>query len=210
MKIIDISMPIEENMQVYKNRDIKKPEFEVMRDFSNGGTVRETKVHLDVHTGTHVDAHLHVFEEGQTIDEIPLEQLVKPCKVFDFSHVKDGITSEDLLGCEIESGDFVLFKTQNSMENEFNVEFVYIKEDAARYLAEKNISGVGVDALGVERDQPGHPTHKTLMNANVVIIEGLRLGHVQAGQYFMVAAPLKLQQLDAAPARVFLMEGFPL
>ncbi|TGU65625.1 cyclase family protein, partial [Mesorhizobium sp. M00.F.Ca.ET.186.01.1.1] len=63
-------------------------------------------------------------------------------------------------------------------------------------------------ALGIERSQEGHPTHKTLFAAGIVVIEGLRLRDVLPGQYFMVAAPLKLVGTDAAPARVLLFEGW--
>ena len=69
------------------------------------------------------------------------------------------------------------------------------------------INGVGIDGLGVERAQPGHPTHRTLFANDVIVIEGLRLKDVPAGEYFMVAAPLKLVGIDAAPSRVLLMEG---
>ncbi|MDZ5610602.1 cyclase family protein, partial [Bacillus pseudomycoides] len=61
-------------------------------------------------------------------------------------------------------------------------------------------------ALGVERSQPGHPTHKALFGANIIVIEGLRLKDVPADQYFMVAAPLKLVGTDASPARVLLFK----
>ncbi|TXK89605.1 cyclase family protein, partial [Parageobacillus sp. SY1] len=103
--------------------------------------------------------------------------------------------------------DFVLFKTKNSLEDAFNFEFIYVAEDAARYLADKKVRGVGIDALGIERSQPGHPTHKTLFSAGVIVIEGLRLKDVPEGSYFMVAAPLKLVGTDAAPARVILFEN---
>jgi arylformamidase len=108
---------------------------------------------------------------------------------------------------DIRSGDFVLLKTRNSDHDGFDFEFVYLAEDGARYLAERNVAGVGIDALGIERSQPGHPTHKTLFGAGVVIIEGLRLKEVREGSYFMVAAPIKLMETEAAPARVLLLEG---
>ncbi|EKS54207.1 cyclase, partial [Citrobacter freundii ATCC 8090 = MTCC 1658 = NBRC 12681] len=96
----------------------------------------------------------------------------------------------------------------NSWEDAFSFEFVYLAQDGAAYLAEKGVRGVGTDALGIERSQEGHPTHKTLFGAGVIVIEGLRLREVPAGKYFMVAAPLKLVGTDAAPARVLLFEGW--
>ncbi len=90
--------------------------------------------------------------------------------------------------------------------DEFDFEFVFIAEDAARHLAEISIEGVAVDALGIERAQAGHPTHRTLFQSQVIVIEGLCLKEVPAGEYFMVTAPLKIIGTDDAPARVLLFE----
>lgn len=208
MKVYDISLPIYEGMPVYKNKEEKQPKFEVVQDF-NTGSVHESRVHLDVHTGTHVDAHLHMIEGGTTIEGISLEKLVRFCKVFDLTHVVDGISKSDLEGKDIAADDFVLFKTTNSFDKEYNFEFIYMKEDAAAYLTELGVAGVGIDALGVERSQPGHPTHKILMKKDIIIVEGLQLSEVEEGDYLMVAAPLKLLHLDAAPARVLLLKDLP-
>ncbi|GIM45047.1 cyclase [Collibacillus ludicampi] len=202
-KIYDVTMPIFSGMSVYKNKPEKQPSFERVQS----GYVSESRVRLDVHTGTHVDAPLHMVEDGPTLETIPLERLVGSCRVVDLTEVTDGITREDLEKIDIQQGEFLLFKTKNSFDEAFNFEFIYVKEDAARFLAEKGIRGVGIDSLGIERSQPGHPTHKTLFENDIVIIEGLRLRHVPEGNYFMVAAPLHLTGTDAAPARVLLFEG---
>ncbi|PED05672.1 cyclase family protein [Bacillus pseudomycoides] len=202
MKIYDITAPIFEGMTVYKNKPEKQPQF----SRTTNAHVTESRITLDVHTGTHIDAPLHMINEGATFESIPLEKLVGPVKVFDLTTVEDGITKTDLQHLDIQENDFILFKTRNSFEDEFNYEFIFLKEDGAHYLAERNIRGVGIDALGVERSQPGHPTHKALFNANIIVIEGLRLKNVPADQYFMVAAPLKLVGTDASPARVLLFK----
>jgi arylformamidase len=203
MKIYDVTAPIFEGMPVYKNKPEKQPKFmTVTNDY-----VTESRVDMDVHTGTHIDAPLHMVKNGETFETISLEKLVGPCKVFDVTHVNDKISKEDIIHLDIQENDFLLFKTKNSLEDAFNFEFIYVAEDAAQYLAEKRVRGVGIDALGVERSQPGHPTHKTLFAANIIVIEGLRLKDVPEGEYFMVAAPLKLVGTDAAPARVLLFEN---
>ncbi|KFN15278.1 MULTISPECIES: cyclase family protein [Bacillus] len=202
MKIHDITAPIFEGMTVYKNKPEKQPQF----SRTTNAHVTESRITLDVHTGTHIDAPLHMINEGATFESIPLEKLVGPVKVFDLTTVEDGITITDLQHLDIQENDFILFKTRNSFEDEFNYEFIFLKEDGAHYLAKRNIRGVGIDALGVERSQPGHPTHKALFDANIIVIEGLRLKNVPADQYFMVAAPLKLVGTDASPARVLLFK----
>jgi arylformamidase len=200
MKFYDVTAPIFEGMPVYKNKTEKQPKLtSVTNDY-----VTESRIDMDVHTGTHIDAPLHMVKGGDTFETISLDRLVGPCKLFDLTHVNDKITKDDIAALDIQENDFVLFKTKNSLEDAFNFEFIYVAEDAARYLADQKVRGVGIDALGIERSQPGHPTHKTLFSARVIVIEGLRLKEVPEGSYFMVAAPLKLVGTDAAPARVLL------
>ncbi|KPB03023.1 cyclase family protein [Bacillus sp. CHD6a] len=202
MKVYDVSSPIYTGMPVYKNKPEKQPK----QTTNTNGYVTETRLELDVHTGTHVDAPLHMVVDGETIETLPLEKLVGPCKVFDLTGVEDRITVKDIEGLNIQKDDFLLFKTKNSFDEEFNFDFVFVAEDAAAYLAEIGVSGVGVDALGIERSQEGHPTHKTLFANGVIIIEGLRLKDIAEGEYIMCAAPLKLSGVDASPARIVLMD----
>ncbi|MDE5415904.1 cyclase family protein [Alkalihalobacterium chitinilyticum] len=203
MKVIDISVPIYEGMPVYKNKPEKQPK---LRTETNG-YVTESRLDLDVHSGTHVDSPLHMVVDGKTFETIELEKLVGPCKVFDLTHVEDRITAADLEGLDIIENDFILFKTKNSFDEEFNFDFVFLAEDGAKLLAEIGIRGVGIDTLGIERSQEGHPTHKTLFGKDIIIIEGLQLKDVEPKGYLMVAAPLKLIGTDASPARVLLLDG---
>lgn len=204
--IYDVSMLIHKDVQVYKNKDEKRPSFETTSDFKTG-TSHETRIHMDAHTGTHIDAPLHMLQDGKTIETIKLKQLVGDCRVIDLTEVTGAITRQDLEPHEPKHGEFLFLKTKNSWDEEFNFEFIYVAADAAAYLAEIGISGVGIDGLGIERSQPNHETHQALLSKDIVIIEGLRLKNVPAGTYFMVAAPLKLTGIDAAPARVMLFEG---
>ena len=71
-------------------------------------------------------------------------------------------------------------------------DFVFVGADGARYLVERKVKGVGIDALSIEQDQPGHPTHHLLPRAGIVIIEGLRLADVGEGTYVLIAAPAPL------------------
>ncbi|MFG6148798.1 cyclase family protein [Halobacillus sp. B23F22_1] len=202
MKMIDITQPVYEGMPVYKNKPEKQPNFKS----NTNGHVTESRLELDAHTGTHIDAPLHMVNDGDTFESISMNKLIGEAKVFDLSRVEDGITKQDLEGLDIQQNDFVLFKTRNSFEDEFNFEFIYLKEDGARFLAEKNIRGVGIDSLGIERSQPEHPTHKSLFTADIIVIEGLRLKDVDEKSYQMIAAPMKLVGTDASPARVLLFD----
>ena len=203
MKMYDVSSTIYEGMTVYKDKPEKQPKLNRVVN----GYVSETRLELDAHTGTHVDAPLHMVTDGKTFETVSLESLVGSCKVLDLMHVEDAITKQDLEKFDIQANDFLLFKTKNSLDENFNYDFIYLAKDGAEYLANLAVRGAGTDALGIERSQEGHPTHKTLFANNIIIIEGLRLREVEQGDYFMVAAPLKLIGTDASPARVLLFEG---
>lgn len=205
MEMYDVTAPIYEGMPVYKNKEEKQPKISTVVN----GHVTESRISMDVHTGTHVDAPRHMINGGKTIETIPLEKLIRPCKVFDLTAVEEKISREDLEHLPIEKNDFVLFKTKNSYEDHFNFSFVYVSESAAEFLKEKGIDGVAIDALGIERAQEGHPTHRILLSSGIIIMEGLRLKDVPEGEYFMICAPLKITGVDASPARVVLLKEKP-
>lgn len=204
MKVIDISMSIHQAMPVYKNKPEKKPALKFLQDFSNSNSC-ESEILIGMHTGTHVDAPLHMLPDGSTIDQINLAQVVTECRVLDFTGLQDKITAHDLTAKKIEPGSFILLKTKNSCEQGFDFNFMFLEQSGAAYLVEAGVSGVGIDALGIERDQPGHPTHKILFKAGIIIIEGLRLADIEEGDYFLCAAPLKVVGAESAPARAFLI-----
>ncbi|MFY9175953.1 MAG: cyclase family protein [Caldicoprobacterales bacterium] len=205
MTIIDISMPIHVDMPVYKNREEKRPSIQVLRDFSSG-SVYESRLSIEMHTGTHIDAPLHMIDGGEDLTVYPIDKFVSPCKVLDLTHVDKAITKDDLINRDIVSGEFILFKTKNSWDEEFNAKFIYLDKSGAEYLVEKGVIGAGIDSLGIERNQPNHETHKTLLGNKIMILEGLRLRHVEEGPYVLIAAPLNILGVEASPVRAFLME----
>ena len=206
MKIIDISMPIHYDMPVYKNKQEKRPKLIVTRDFKNGTGARETRLEMGLHTGTHMDAPLHMIENGQDSSFFKAEDMVVSCKVIDLTDVSDGITKEDLEKHNIEKKDFILLKTKNSYFEEFREDFIYVKKSGAEYLSGKKIKGVGIDSLGIERDQPDHITHKILLGNGIHILEGLRLKDVEEGEYTLIAAPLNILKVEASPVRALLLK----
>lgn len=206
MKIYDISTLIHEDMIVYKNKQEKKPVITVVNDYSRG-TSYESRALLDMHVGTHMDAPLHMIENGNTIDNQDLYKCVTECKVFDLSSVSEKIKLEDIANYEINENDFIIFKTKNSFDTEFDFKFVFISTEVAELLASKKVKGVGIDALSVERDQPNHETHEALLKNNIAILEGLNLKDIKEGKYFLVALPLKIKGAEGAPARAILIEN---
>ncbi|MBN2557515.1 MAG: cyclase family protein [Clostridia bacterium] len=205
MRIYDISMEIHENMMAYNNSDSKRLKKEMIHEFGEKG-INESKMTIGLHTGTHIDAPFHMLKNGATIESVDLAKLISRAVVIDLTDVEDGITAARLLKERIDPDDFVIMKTRNSFTDEFDGNFVYLEKSGADFLAEKRVPGVGIDALGIERGQPGHETHLALMNAGCIIIEGLRLRDVPGGTYMMHALPLKIKGGDGAPARVILTD----
>lgn len=205
MKLIDISMAISEDMMVYKNREEKRPKFQPMKTYDSSDFY-ESRMDIDLHTGTHVDAPLHMISGGKTMEKLPLDLWHGQAKVLELTHVADGIHESDLTPFDIQAGEIVLFKTRNSFETEFNADFVYLAADGAAYLAEIGIKGVGIDALGIERSQAAHETHKILFERDIFILEGLSLSQVSAGSYYLMALPLKVVGVEASPVRAVLMD----
>jgi arylformamidase len=208
VKIIDISWPISSATTGYKDKKVVA--FTDVKHFAQDG-VRETDIQVSSHTGTHVDAPAHFLKDGKTIDQISLDRLIGQAIVLDCTDVTDAITREHLLSHDaiINKNDIVLLKTTNSATQpteKFTPHFIYLHVSGAQYLAEKQIKAVGIDYLGIERSQPEHETHTTLFHHDVVIIEGLRLEHVQPGRYEFYCLPLNVIGLEAAPARAILVE----
>jgi arylformamidase len=205
MKIIDISWPLTETMTQYKNVEL----FSATHINTPSSGAMETHITLCSHTGTHVDAPAHFIADGKTIEQIPLQKLLGTCRVFDLTNVQEKITHRDLEKLVINPDEIVILKTTNSFisnVDRFNPAFVYLTHEASQFLASKKIKALGFDYLGIERNQPDHPSHKAFMIANIPIIEGLRLIEVNPGTYFFCCMPLLLPGADAAPARAILIE----
>jgi arylformamidase len=207
MKIYDVSMSIHPDMPVYKNRAENRPVIGKIRDVDSDG-VNESVITMNLHTGTHVDAPRHLSNPGEGIDKLSLDLLFGPCRVLDLTAVASRITNQDLLPSNITPGEAIFLKTANSLSDFIPTEFVYLAESGAIHLAEHKVRLVGIDSLGIERDQPGHPTHRHLMAAGTIIVEGLRLSDIEAGTYRMFCLPLKIKGGDGAPARVILLDDY--
>ena len=204
MKIYDVSVAITPTMPVYPG----DPAVDVERtlEIAKGDVANVTRLKLGAHTGTHVDAPAHFIEGGMTVDQIPLNLLIGRARVLEVSAA--GITEEVLDEFDFTDDARVLFKTRNSYlwnEKSFVTEFVYLTKGAAEHLVENGIKVVGIDYLSVEKYNFTSPdAHRTLLGNGTIIIEGLDLREVEAGDYEMICLPMKIEGGDGAPARVVL------
>ena len=203
MKIYDLSPEISEKMVVYKGKLEKKPKITVTRTLKEGAN--ESKIEIDSHTGSHVDAPHHMLQNGITIEKISLDRFMGKAVVLDFTKIKNAITKDNLKKFKIQKNDIVLLKTTSKQDKTFNPDFTYLEKSGAEYLASKKIKAVGIDALGIERSQPNHETHTILLKNNIPIFEGLDLSKVKQGRYFFHGLPLKIRKGDASPVRAVLI-----
>ena len=205
MRIHDVTRLISEDMTVYKDRESKKIKRTVVADYEKADYY-ESRMDMDMHCGTHIDAPLHMFKGGDTIEKYDLSKFIGDCKLFDLTDVDEAIRKKDIENLDIQKDDIVIFKTKNSFDQGYNPKFVYIEEDAAMYLSEKGIKTVGIDAMSIERDKKEHPSHKIILGANIGVIEDLYLKNVGQGQYFLSALPLNIRGSEASPIRAVLIE----
>ena len=182
----------------------------VVKTISEGGSSNLSEIAMGSHTGTHVDAPGHFVDGAATIDQVPLDVLVGPARVVDMTG-REVIRKEDLRKAHLEGVERLLFKTDNSKlwaDSAFHERFTYIEPEAAAYVVALGVKLVGVDYLSVEKPHTTtHPTHHAFLDNGVVIIEGLNLAEVEAGEYDLICLPLKVVGAEAAPARVILRES---
>ena len=177
------------------------------RLISQGNSCNVSELKLGSHCGTHIDAPYHFEENSITIDQIPLDSLIGNATVFDIK-TKEKIDLEDVKSLQLKNVKRVIFKTINSTYwklPEFKKDFVYITKEAAQYLVDSDVRLVGIDYLSVEKFGNKYAdTHHIFLRKGIVIIEGLDLSNVKAGDYELIALPLKIKDCDGSPARVIL------
>ena len=209
-RIHDVSIPIVTGGVVYPGNPPIKVWLE--KGIPTGARSNVSGISFGAHSGTHVDAAKHFYDDGQTVDELPLERLIGPAVLLEFGDDVMGITRAHLEARAAEIGRHtrVLFKTRNSAlqsRPEFVGDFTYIAPDAAEWLVARGTELVGLDYLSVEQYKSGNAnTHLTLLGSRVVIIEGLALSGVRGGEYELICLPLKVTGIDGAPARAVLVE----
>jgi arylformamidase len=207
-KWIDISVTIKSGMAHWPDN----PEIVVgkMLDMEKGDVCNVSTLSMGSHTGTHMDAPLHFIRNGKSLDKMPLEATIGPCRVVEIKD-KKAVTLEEIQGVKFKPGERILFKTPNSRRSwktdNFDEDFVYISREAAAFLAKSKVMTVGIDYLsvgGFRKD--GVETHDALLGAGIWVIEGLNLAKIKPGRYELCCLPLKVLNSDGAPARAALRE----
>jgi arylformamidase len=209
-KLIDISLLIHPDMPVWEGDE--KPQIHTNQSVYDEGVIQTTQINLNVHTGTHIDAPRHFLPDGNVAYSIGLEVLMGECQVIEMAPGHQLITSEVLLEHGVTGVfDRILFKTRNSAlrllhESQFRTDYVGLDESAAQYLVTLGVKLVGIDYLSIAPYDDIWSAHNGLLQAGVVILEGLDLCDVEPGQYHLACLPMKIASEDGLPVRAILSQ----
>jgi len=205
--ILDISRPVFTGMAIYP----RNPPVEIApaKRIARGDSSNVSLLSLGSHTGTHVDAPLHMDDAGAGVDEVSLDAMIGPAVVIEIPESVRAISAahlEDRIGRHTR----VLLRTRNSARfaasGIFEEDFTYLAPDGATLLVDRGVKLVGVDALSVEQYHAGHHrSHDVLLRAGVAVVEGLALENAAPGEYQVICLPLRIRGCDGAPARVVLI-----
>ena len=207
-RIVDLTLPIVAGM--------RGVEIEVAKTLEGHGW-NATCLHLYSHCGTHMDAPRHFLSGGASIDTMALDACIGPAKWFDLRPVepKQEITVDHLGPAAnlIGPGDRILLCTDWHLRHgtpEYRDALPRIGMPLAQWFVERGVALVGVEppsVADVHDRQELTAIHRTLLNAGVVIVEGLaRLSDIRLPIVELIALPLKVAAGDGAPARVVAIE----
>ncbi len=213
MKIVDLSMTIQPHWRWKTKRVLAK-------DLAAGDPYQVSVMTIQAHAFTHMDTPLHVMPDQITADEVPVDRLAGTTAVLDLTHVqaneKIGAETLKAAGAHIEPEDIVLLKTGWDLKYEYTsheywLNAPYLDEEAAQWLAEKDIKAVGFD-FPQDHDirknpvpPPSHlPTHHLILTKGIYLIEYLCNVHeIEAERVNFFALPLKIKGAEGGPVRAF-------
>jgi len=206
-RIYDISVPIRSGGLVYPGN----PEIDItlQQAVAKGAGANVSSIKFGSHTGTHADAARHFFDDGQTVDKIPLERLIGPAVLISFADDVRAVGAAELRAHDLRGETRILLRTRNSAllsKKDFVNDYTYLAPDGAQYLVDNGVYLVGIDYLSIEQFHSGHhKTHLILLGKSVVILEGLDLSAPPPGKYELICLPLRIEGCDGAPARAVLI-----
>ena len=195
MKVYDISQEVF-GCKAYPNDPM--PEKIVLKSMQKGDVYNLTAFNMCAHNGTHIDAPFHFIKDGKTIDEICLKAFVGMAYVAEHHGLVTGNDATEIIEKakkqNLEVSKRILIKGE-----------VEVSLEAAKVFASSDILLLGNEPQTVGPQNAPMAVHLTLLGANVVLLEGIRLGEVYEGVYFLNAVPLNLSGADGSPCRAVLI-----
>lgn len=168
------------------------------KSIARGDSFNLTKLSACLHTGTHIDSPAHYLQDGMTVDELDLSVFMGDCCVVACNGYRDDLTGADIEELVPQGTRRVLFKTLGGCR---------LTRSAVFSLVSSGVQLIGIDAQSVAPPDDETAVHRELMLAGIAIIEGLTLRHVQSGAYTLMALPIKIGGVEAAPCRAVLLKA---
>ena len=194
MKIIDISQEVL-SCKVYEGDPA--PKANKIIDMEDGGVYNLSALSLCAHNGTHVDAPLHFFCDGKSVDEMALEHFVGECFVAEHN----GEVSQSNARAILEKARKVGAEKRILIKGEATV-----TEEAAQVFANAEILLLGNESQSVGPIDSPMAVHKILLSKNIVLLEGIVLDNARDGRYILNCAPLNIKGFEGSPCRAILIE----
>lgn len=195
MKIYDISQEVF-GCQVYPDDPV--PEKKTLKSMENGDTYNLTAFNMCAHNGTHIDAPFHFIQDGKTVEEICLDACVGMAYVAEHHGIVTGDSAAEIMEKakkqNPEAARRILLKGE-----------VEVSSEAANVFASSGLLLLGNEAQTVGPQDAPMAVHLTLLGADVILLEGIRLSEVPEGVYLLNAAPLNLSGADGSPCRAVLI-----
>ncbi len=195
-KVYDISQELTHS-QVYPGD--MKPKLKKVKDMNKGDLYNLSTIHLCVHNGTHIDAPLHFIKGGASVDKININKFIGLCCVVSYDGLITGDVAvnliENITNNYPEAGKKILLKGNAVVSNE-----------AAVVFASCDLELLGTELLSIGDVNAPMEAHKTLLEKEVVLLEGIRLWGVTDGIYFLNCAPLSIEGSDGSPCRAILIK----
>ncbi len=209
MTVIDLTHTISENMPVYPGTEA--PKLTSPCTVATDG-FRETLLQIFSHTGTHLDAPAHLFDDGKTLECFDASQFVGSALIIDCTGLNEGRHIDMNLvrayGELVGKADFLLFRTDWDRRwgtSAYFGAFPCITGEVADFIVSSGKKGVGFDLISVDPVGADLTNHKKILKQNnCVIIENLcNLKAVGSGLFTLILSPLKFENADGAPTRAF-------
>ena len=201
--LIDITRPLQNGTPEWPGDT--PVAFNFVARIENGDAVNVGHLSMSVHNGTHADAPHHYHDAGIPIDQVPLETYVGPARVVDIRDWK-AITIAQLTTIEAGSAERLLLRTGAwTRPDEFPQSWPLMDPDVPAWLTARGVKLIGLDAPSVdELTSKDLPIHLACNAAGLFIMENLLLDDAPAGDYELIAIPLRLTGADGSPVRAVL------
>lgn len=202
--VLDLTHTIAEGMPAYPGTE---PPILLQANTVEQDGFAETLIHMFSHTGTHIDAPAHMLQGAPTLDRMGMDHFVGMACVVEVEG--RAVIDRSLLEAHaalIDGCAFVLFHTGWSQfwgQERYFVDFPVLAPEAAQWLTERSLKGVGFDAISVDPvGSTAFSNHHVFFRAGMICIENLTgLGPLAGKRFLFSCLPLKLAEADGSPVR---------